>query len=149
MRRLLVVTALFLSWFACPVEAQQKAAYTTARVHLRAGPSASADILATVPRGAAIRQGQCENGWCSVSRGAQSGYVAERYLGENAPDVASIPEGRGYTNSDGVRVRSPQRTRDGQVPAGASAQCRDGSYSFSLHRRGTCSHHGGVSRWIP
>ncbi|WP_202630539.1 DUF3761 domain-containing protein [Deinococcus alpinitundrae] len=30
-------------------------------------------------------------------------------------------------------------------PAGAPAQCRDGSDSFSTHRRGTCSHHGGVA----
>jgi hypothetical protein len=34
------------------------------------------------------------------------------------------------------------------APAGASAVCRDGSYSFSLHHRGTCSRHGGVSRWL-
>ena len=31
---------------------------------------------------------------------------------------------------------------------GATAQCRDGSYSYSQHRSGTCSHHGGVDRWI-
>jgi hypothetical protein len=29
-------------------------------------------------------------------------------------------------------------------PAGATAQCADGTYSFSQHRSGTCSHHGGV-----
>jgi len=34
------------------------------------------------------------------------------------------------------------------VPSGATAQCRDGSYSFSKHRRGTCSHHGGVAAWL-
>jgi len=34
------------------------------------------------------------------------------------------------------------------APAGASAQCRDGTYSFSRSRRGTCSHHGGVARWL-
>ncbi|WP_343205931.1 DUF3761 domain-containing protein [Rhodanobacter sp. MP1X3] len=34
------------------------------------------------------------------------------------------------------------------APAGASAQCRDGSYSFSMNHRGTCSHHGGVARWL-
>jgi hypothetical protein len=34
------------------------------------------------------------------------------------------------------------------VPAGASAKCRDGTYSFSQHRRGTCSHHGGVGSWL-
>jgi hypothetical protein len=32
--------------------------------------------------------------------------------------------------------------------SGATAQCRDGSYSYSQHRSGTCSHHGGVARWI-
>jgi hypothetical protein len=31
---------------------------------------------------------------------------------------------------------------------GATAQCGDGTYSFSRHARGTCSHHGGVSRWL-
>ncbi len=30
-------------------------------------------------------------------------------------------------------------------PAGASAKCNDGTYSYSLHHSGTCSHHGGVA----
>lgn len=51
-----------------------------------------------------------------------------------------------YTNKDGRRVQSP--TYSETVPPGATAQCRDGTYSFSQHRRGTCSHHGGVSRWL-
>jgi len=34
------------------------------------------------------------------------------------------------------------------VPSGASARCRDGTYSFSQHRSGTCSYHGGVSEWL-
>ncbi|WP_235653470.1 DUF3761 domain-containing protein [Mycolicibacter terrae] len=33
-------------------------------------------------------------------------------------------------------------------PTGASAVCRDGSYSFSRHRSGACSNHGGVQRWV-
>lgn len=52
-----------------------------------------------------------------------------------------------YTNVEGVRVRRPTFS-EGGPPAGASAQCRDGSYSFSRNRRGTCSHHGGVARWL-
>jgi hypothetical protein len=36
----------------------------------------------------------------------------------------------------------------GAAPAGATAQCRDGTYSFSQHHSGTCSHHGGVARWL-
>ncbi|WP_405863554.1 DUF3761 domain-containing protein [Streptomyces sp. NBC_00005] len=35
-----------------------------------------------------------------------------------------------------------------QAPAGATAQCSDGTYSYSAHRRGTCSHHGGVAVWL-
>jgi hypothetical protein len=53
-----------------------------------------------------------------------------------------------YVNRDGVVVHDPAHTVSGAVPPGASAQCRDGSYSFSLHHSGTCSHHGGVSQWI-
>ena len=33
-------------------------------------------------------------------------------------------------------------------PPGATAQCRDGTYSYSQHHSGTCSHHGGVARWL-
>jgi hypothetical protein len=29
-----------------------------------------------------------------------------------------------------------------------SAICRDGIYSFSASRSGTCSNHGGVKKWI-
>jgi hypothetical protein len=53
-----------------------------------------------------------------------------------------------YTNRDGRAVHRPERTHGNVIPAGATAQCRDGTYSFSQHRRGTCSHHGGVARWL-
>ena len=34
-------------------------------------------------------------------------------------------------------------------PQGATARCRDGSYSFSRHPTATCSgRHGGVSQWL-
>lgn len=52
-----------------------------------------------------------------------------------------------YRNSNGVCVHRPVRS-NGSVPQGATAQCRDGSYSFSQHKRGTCSHHGGVAKWL-
>lgn len=53
-----------------------------------------------------------------------------------------------YVNSDGDTVHSPAMSTDGSVPAGATAHCRDGSYSFSQHRSGTCSGHGGVASWL-
>ena len=53
-----------------------------------------------------------------------------------------------YNNSAGNSVHSPANTVDGSVPAGASAKCGDGTYSFSQHHSGTCSHHGGVAQWL-
>ena len=65
-----------------------------------------------------------------------------------APAAPHLVEDGHYRNVDGDVVHSPAHTDTGVAPAGASAQCRDGSFSFSAHRRGTCSHHGGVARWL-
>ncbi len=51
-----------------------------------------------------------------------------------------------YENVSHHCVRRP--TQAAKAPAGATARCRDGSYSFSEHASGTCSHHGGVAVWI-
>jgi hypothetical protein len=51
-----------------------------------------------------------------------------------------------YESRSGDYVHSPSRTYNRAAPVGYSAQCRDGTWSFSEHHRGTCSHHGGVAR---
>jgi len=61
---------------------------------------------------------------------------------------AELKSHRHYRANDGHEVHAPARSTHDQVPAGASAKCRDGTYSFSQHRRGTCSHHGGVTNWL-
>jgi hypothetical protein len=33
-------------------------------------------------------------------------------------------------------------------PAGATAQCKDGSYSHAKTHQGACSRHGGVAKWL-
>jgi uncharacterized protein YraI len=149
MRRLLILFALFAASLAgqAPVGAQQRVAFTAARVNLRSSPGTYARALTTIPRGAALRSGACNNGWCAVTYGTTAGYIAERFIAHERPSSPAQLTGKGYTNSDGVHVRSPVRSPTGP-PVGASAQCRDGTYSFSAHRRGTCSHHGGVSRWL-
>lgn len=48
-----------------------------------------------------------------------------------------------YKNVSGHCVHRPASS-----PAGATARCYDGTYSYSEHASGTCSHHGGVARWI-
>lgn len=51
-----------------------------------------------------------------------------------------------YIDVDGHQVSSPVYASS--APDGATAKCYDGTYSFSHHRRGTCSHHGGVAEWL-
>ncbi|WP_284744303.1 DUF3761 domain-containing protein [Amycolatopsis sp. RTGN1] len=48
-----------------------------------------------------------------------------------------------YVNSSGNCVHRPSDN-----PSGATAICKDGSYSYSQHRSGTCSGHGGVRTWL-
>ncbi|MFC5062669.1 DUF3761 domain-containing protein [Actinomycetospora atypica] len=54
--------------------------------------------------------------------------------------------GSTYTNVDGNQVQRPVAAA--AQPAGASAKCKDGTWSFSQHRSGTCSGHGGVASWV-
>jgi hypothetical protein len=51
-----------------------------------------------------------------------------------------------YVNSKGQTVPRPENCS--APPKDATAQCRDGTYSFSQTRRGTCSRHGGVAKWL-
>ena len=58
----------------------------------------------------------------------------------------AIPDTGYYRSVNGNQVHRPVFMN--HAPAGASAKCRDGSWSFSQNRRGTCSHHGGVDSWL-
>ena len=62
------------------------------------------------------------------------------------PSSVQLSNDHYYTNVDGNNVHSPASAPS--TPAGATAQCKDGTYSFSQHRSGTCSHHGGVASWL-
>jgi Protein of unknown function (DUF3761) len=60
------------------------------------------------------------------------------------PDENDLVTHHCYTNEYGADVHGPSWSHAGPPP-GMSAQCADGTYSFSQHSRGTCSHHGGVA----
>ena len=59
------------------------------------------------------------------------------------PDENELATHHCYVNGYGAPAHSPSFDAYGP-PAGATAQCADGTYSFSQHSRGMCSHHGGV-----
>lgn len=83
--------------------------------------------------------------------------VASAFLGAAVPSFVpaathSVAQARttcgddSYRNVDGRCVHRPMKAP--AAPSGATAKCRDGTYSFSQHRQGTCSHHGGVAQWL-
>lgn len=134
------------------------------KANLRDRPTASATVVTTVNRGDLLSLTSLKptGPWYQIretntgSQGWIHGNTID-LLQTAATDSASTTQaqrprrasaptsGRSYINVDGIRVKSPVFTDS--KPEGASARCRDGSYSFSLHRRGTCSHHGGVAEW--
>jgi hypothetical protein len=66
-------------------------------------------------------------------------------IGTYVAPVLNCPNGT-YVNSAGNTVCSPYSAPT--APAGVTAQCRDGTYSDSQSRSGTCSYHGGVATWL-
>lgn len=79
---------------------------------------------------------------------APSYEVPPAALQKAPPDEAQLQTHGHYRNKAGHEVHAPAKSVSDKIPAGASAKCRDGSYSFSQSRRGTCSHHGGVATWL-
>lgn len=132
--------------------------YTSTNLNLRNGPSTSYKVLATIPIGTSIEMAEnCDSDWIKVYYNGNIGYVSSKYL--TTKKIASrtttktstySPKSNSsvkyYTNSAGQRVQSP--TYYNKAPAGATALCRDGTYSFSRNRQGTCSQHGGVAKWL-
>lgn len=70
------------------------------------------------------------------------------YVAPAAPAAPAAPtcSNGTYVNSAGATVCRPEAASS--APAGATAQCVDGAYSYSQSRRGTCSGHGGVATWL-
>lgn len=60
--------------------------------------------------------------------------------------TSSQPSSSCYRNVNGECV--PQPSASDSVHDGATAECRDGTYSFSSNRSGSCAGHGGVAAWL-
>lgn len=73
----------------------------------------------------------------------QEAEAAAKLKADREAAASSAQSGSGYVNSNGNYVPSPSSN-----PSGATAKCRDGTYSYSQSRQGTCSHHGGVAEWL-
>lgn len=133
-------------------------------LNVRTSPSTRSSVLGNFNKGQTIYVNKITGDWAEVTissseYGSQTAYVHKNYLSrasktqithfKNKQNYSTATPTGGvkyYTNSYGERVQSP--THYNSQPKGATALCRDGTYSFSRSRRGTCSHHGGVAQWL-
>lgn len=135
--------------FVFSLNAQDNIRYATGNLNMRASDNISSEVLQVIPQGTAVTIDEdCDCKWIPITYNGQIGYVSTKYLSKEKASVKMPYHStiKYYTNSRGQRVQSP--THYNSTPAGATALCNDGTYSFSRSRRGTCSHHGGVARWL-
>jgi uncharacterized protein YraI len=152
---------LILILFSIPIflQAQPEIKITTANVNFRSSPETNShNKICVISKGIRLlvnNENQYFSEWILIEYKGKIGYIYYKYLqtpqsnsySSDFQDNSSNEESvKYYINSGGIKVQSP--TYYDKPPAGASAQCRDGTYSFSLHRRGTCSGHGGVRKWL-
>jgi hypothetical protein len=64
-----------------------------------------------------------------------------------APSPAAAPAAPAAKSAPAMKS-APTATAGNTDPTGATAKCKDGTYSKSQHHSGTCSSHGGVAEWL-
>ncbi|MHB8240844.1 MAG: DUF3761 domain-containing protein [Solirubrobacteraceae bacterium] len=119
-------------------------AKVTFHAQLSAKWCAAAKAREEAQRAALRRQHEAEARRESEQREAAQREALQREA-EQRESVSSCTNGT-YVNAAGNTVCKPEESST--APAGATAECEDGTYSFSESRSGTCSHHGGVRRWL-
>jgi uncharacterized protein DUF3761 len=103
----------------------------------------------------------CKDGTTSTAtgRGACSGHggvqkTASSSSSASAPPAASTPPAGSASAPAAPATTKPAASSSTKPasgntdPTGATAKCKDGTYSKSKSHSGACSHHGGVDQWL-
>ena len=103
----------------------------------------------------------CKDGTTSTTtgRGACSGHGGVQKAGKSAaaaapaatesaaPAAAPAPAPAAAASKAAPAAKSAATTGNTD-PTGATAKCKDGTYSKSKQHKGSCSHHGGVAEFL-
>jgi len=138
---------------------QKPAAAAPAATAPAAAPASSAPASSGAP--ATCKDGTTTTatgrGACSGHGGVQKPSKSKPAAGATAPAVAAAPTAAATpapatattaAKSSTASKSAPTATAGNTDPTGATAKCKDGTYSKSQHHSGTCSSHGGVAEWL-
>ena len=146
MRRTLLLLTLFLSGGLVAVAAERTWNEGSTEVSVRAALAAEVRLVRREESAPPAVAQTCGGVGCAKPASERATEQPRRRSDRASCD--EVPP-RTYVNSRGQTVRSPCWAPPGQpAPRGATARCRDGAYSFSRTRQGSCSGHRGVEDWL-
>jgi hypothetical protein len=131
-------------------KAAKPAAAAPAAAPAAAAPAAPAKAPAAPAKGApttcadGTTSTSTGKGTCSGHGGVQKASTAKPVAAATTPPPAAAPAATAAKSSTVAKTATAGNTD----PTGATAKCKDGTYSKSTHRSGTCSSHGGVDTWL-
>ncbi len=149
------ITAAAVAPSAAPVSNKNLAAKTESKravviaenSSLQQTANQNGNIIQSLPRDTNVEIIRQKGAWFYVRALRQAGWVhgnTIRIVGDNpAADYST-----NSTNDSTASMMSRGTSTKTINTTGAIARCADGTLSYSQHRRGTCSHHGGVADWF-
>ena len=117
-----------------------------------AATTAAATAMVTCTDGSTSKGGR---GACRGHGGVNKGASAARSTATPATPAAtaaspspSTKTARASRDASTGMAAGKSSAHENTDTSGAIAQCKDGLYSHAAHRKGACSKHGGVAKWL-
>lgn len=85
----------------------------TTDVHERTGPGVQYSVLRTLPQGTAVELIGCEGSWCRVSDNGREGWIAARYLNQQAQNATTSPSPQPRATTTAPATTPPSIMTDG------------------------------------
>jgi hypothetical protein len=83
-----------------------------------------------------------QQGACSKHGGVKTWWGADTGASSKATEAKATAG-----SSSKAETKTATKTAPADAPEGATAKCKDGTYSHAKTHSGACSHHGGVAEW--
>lgn len=114
------------------------------------------EIIKALKKGQEVRDFTAKIEYLNNTTMIPSKYIFQYYIGNKIQKYEFYNQ---HKNNDYSAPKPVQPSKPAQPtkpaskepakhPQGATAKCKDGTYSYSKNRKGTCSRHGGVKEWL-